>query len=220
MQWPCREAHPEGNLGHKAPSLEKLQPPGGPLSDLESLFPSRPCLTSPFCTPQLPRPQVTAAEVIPILAHPSPSSRVSTAYHPLSVLPRHPYPALADEGRGVDLAAELVFLGCSHLLTILSSFLPSRTATCTYTCAGQITPMFQAQCTPRTRLLASSWVQVGSYSGLYSLREAPVSWVGTEGHEPGTLVCPSEAVYLLSGDRSPLETLMVDVGWREGGLDQ
>lgn len=34
------------------------------------------------------------------------------------------------------------------------------------------------------------------------------------------LVCPSEAVYLLSGDRSPLETLMVYVGWMEGGLDK
>lgn len=106
------------------------------------------------------------------------------------------------------------------MLIILPFFLPSRTAICTYTCAGQTTPMCRAQYTPRTLPLASSWVQVGSYSSLYGLREAPILWMGTEGHEPRAMVCPLEAEYLLSGDRSSLEFLMVNVGWMDGGLDR
>lgn len=40
MWYPCREAHLEVNPGCKAPPLEKMQPPGSPLSDRWSLSPA------------------------------------------------------------------------------------------------------------------------------------------------------------------------------------
>lgn len=125
---------------------------------------------------------------------PSPSIQLSTASHLPFILPSHSYPTYTNKGHGADLTTELAFFSYSHMLTILPSFLPSRTVTCTCTCGGQTTPMCQARYTPRTPPLASSWVQVGGYSGFYSLREAPVSWMRTESREPRATLCPLEVV--------------------------
>lgn len=155
----CREAHPEEKPGYKVPPLEKMQPPGSPLSGLWSL-----CLAALQATPRFPRPQGPPAEAIssfvqsPSFPPPTPSSK--------SLLPS--FHQQSPGGRSGH--RNLAFFGHSPMLTILPSFLPSRTVTCTCTCAGQTTPMCQAQYTPRTPPLASSWVQVGGSSGFYSLK--------------------------------------------------